>query len=541
MFDKDFFPTPENVIFEMLQGVEIENKTILEPSAGKGDIIDYCNENGAKEVLFCELNDDLQQITKHKARFLTADFLELDPAQISHIDLIIMNPPFSADEKHILHAFNIAPAGCKIIALANSQTLKNTYTSVRKELKNIVEAYGSAKSLGAAFINAERSTAAEIELIKIQKPGGDYSQEFEGFFMDDQPEAEGVGIMPFNVVRDLVNRYTAALKIFDKQLEEAEKMQSLTAGYFSVKIGLSFTNNDKPVKRLEFKKEMQKSGWNYIFKKLDMQKYTTAGLRDDINKFVETQHEIPFTMQNIYKMLEIVVGTTGQRMDKAILEAFDKVTKHYHENRYNVEGWKTNSHYLLNRRFIMPGMIETRFGGGMQSRYDGNAEKIEDLVKALCFMTGRDYGKEIALYNYTRYKFRLKDAEGNYIFAGEYNYPVVSDRLEEINREAAKYPGSVVDDQQLKFGEWFEWSFFKIRGYKKGTMHIEFKSVELWEKFNQHVAKLKGYPLYEKAYRKPEKEKSGPTRPEAKKRPENAQKTASDYQPVILGTFKLKK
>lgn len=35
MFNPDFFPTPYTVIQTMLEGTEIANKVILEPSAGK--------------------------------------------------------------------------------------------------------------------------------------------------------------------------------------------------------------------------------------------------------------------------------------------------------------------------------------------------------------------------------------------------------------------------------------------------------------------------------------------------------------------------
>lgn len=63
-------------------------------------------------------------------------------------------------------------------------------------------------------------------------------------------------------------------------------------------------------------------------------------------------------MRNIYRMLEIIVGTHAQRMDKALIEVFDKLTMHYHENRYNVEGWKTNSYYLVNKKFILEGVGE---------------------------------------------------------------------------------------------------------------------------------------------------------------------------------------
>lgn len=41
MFSSDFYPTPQDVILTMLEDVNIHDKIILEPSAGKGDIIDY--------------------------------------------------------------------------------------------------------------------------------------------------------------------------------------------------------------------------------------------------------------------------------------------------------------------------------------------------------------------------------------------------------------------------------------------------------------------------------------------------------------------
>ena len=37
--------------------------------------------------------------------------------------------------------------------------------------------------------------------------------------------------------------------------------------------------------------------------------------------------------------------------------------------------------------------------------------------------------------------------------------------------------------------------FFRIRGYKKGTMHFEFIDEDVWAKFNQAVANVKGWQL----------------------------------------------
>ena len=56
-----------------------------------------------------------------------------------------------------------------------------------------------------------------------------------------------------------------------------------------------------------------------------MEKYATLRLREQINRFVEQQTHVPFTMHNIYQVLNMVIQTTSQRMDKAIEEAFDTI------------------------------------------------------------------------------------------------------------------------------------------------------------------------------------------------------------------------
>lgn len=54
IFERDFYPTPEEVIEQMLVMSDINNKVILEPSAGSGNIVEYLQQNGAQEVIACE-------------------------------------------------------------------------------------------------------------------------------------------------------------------------------------------------------------------------------------------------------------------------------------------------------------------------------------------------------------------------------------------------------------------------------------------------------------------------------------------------------
>lgn len=491
MFNESFYPTPHNVIELMLTGEDLQGKTILEPSAGKGDILDYCKDNGASNLLACEINKTLQIIIKSKAELIAEDFLTVESSRISHVDLIIMNPPFANADKHILHAYEIAPAGSKIITLCNLQTLKNSYSETRRKLIQVIEENGSFTDIGDVFKDAERTTGTNIALIRLQKKGDSYKSEFEGFFMEEEEEHEtGEGMMQYSAIRDLVNRYVGAIKLFDKQIEDGIKMNALTNLFYKGRICFECTEDSKAKTRQEFKKDMQRDGWKYIFNIMNMEKYSTKGVKEDINKFIEQQTQIPFTMKNIYRMFDIVIGTAAQRMDKAILEVFDRVTEHHHDNRYNIKGWKTNSHYLVGKKFILPNMINpareysytSETYSNLKSSYDGI---IPDFEKALCFITGSDYEM---LSNYD------SNAE---------NRPRTQ---KTINQSISRNT----------YGEWYESHFFKYKGYKNGNMHFEFMSEEVWANFNQRIAKIKGYPLYEAktetAYQKRQTGKAEPTR-----------------------------
>ena len=534
MFNDDFYPTPPQVIESMIGGEALQGKKVLEPSAGSGQLAEALQQAGAV-VSVCENDKYLKKILQTNFAFIAEDFLAVTSDQVSHIDLIVMNPPFSRGSEHITHAYNIAPPGCKVIALCNSSSLSNTYSKSREQLAELVNMYGNAQELGECFTTAERTTNVKVVLIRLQKPG-ENNNEFEGFFMDDEPEEAGeIGLMSYNVIRDLVNRYVKSVQIFDEQLETAVRLSEMTANFYGGELGYQVTRDGKPMQRNEFKKGMQKSGWNWIFKKLDMAKYATRGLREDINKFVETQEQIPFTMKNIYRMLEVVHGTQGARMDKAILEVFDKVTDYHHDNRKGLEGWKTNSHYLLTQRFIMPRIVKMGWEGKIESNWSSsNFEMIDDLIKALCYVTGQDYTKKISLEGFIDYPYKLKK-DGEYIKEDSYGV-IKSRRVEEMEHRAKELGAEVVHDV-LQWGKWWEWDFFRIRCYKKGTVHFEFKDEKVWQQFNARVAKLKGYPLPEKKEQtKYQNKQTGRKAPKPMYRKGSSKPKA---KPVILSTIEI--
>mgnify|MGYP001561535915 CR=1 FL=1 len=238
MFNQDFYPTSQSVL--ELMHIDCENKIVLEPSAGKGNIVEFLKLNGAQKVIACEENEDLAEIIKTKCHFLKRDFLQVASDEVSHINMIVMNPPFSAGVKHVLHAWEVAPDGCEIISLINQNSLDNDYSQERKQLLRIIQDNGSFEGLGEVFTDGERKTNASIGLIRIFKPGISENN-FAGFFIDEEPESQGEGMMRYDAIRDVVMSYVGAIKCFDEHSIVNEKMNRLTAkfdvGQFGFTIG----------------------------------------------------------------------------------------------------------------------------------------------------------------------------------------------------------------------------------------------------------------------------------------------------------------
>ena len=480
----DFYPTPAAVVERMMMDDSPAGLVVLEPSAGSGNIAEALRRAGAREVLTCERDVNLQSVLRGKGfRLIASDFLTVTAEQISHVNMIMMNPPFSDGCRHILHAYDIAPAGCCIVSLVNSSNLESQYNTVYKRLQELVALRGYSESLGTPFAeDAERATRCRVSLVKLWKEGKG-AEEFNGYFdaidMSETGDGETAGLMQYNVIRDIVNRYIQAVKLFDGVMEATEQINR-AATFVDYTVETDDKGNQRAVKHeygalpitfkavtgrdiaceinhSTYKRELQKYYWRIIFRKLNMEKYATRELREQINRFIEQRQSVPFTVSNVYRVIETVVKTNGQRMVNALCEAFDTICSLSAENSTAGETWKTNSNYMVNRRFICDCITDydSRWSSLCERvgiSVGGKASKIDDVTKALCYMTGTEW-------------------------------------------ESIGWLSSHVSKLRPHWGEWFEWGFFRCRGYKKGTMHFEFIDENVWYRFNQEVAQRRGWKI----------------------------------------------
>jgi phospholipid N-methyltransferase len=131
--DLNYFPTPRWLAARMtrLAGVGMGDR-VLEPSAGRGAIVDVLFEHGAR----------VEAVEQHVpfARELAAadhcrvqhvgDFLALDGLACKPVDAVVMNPPFvrQADIYHVTHALNfVRPGGALVSVMSNGVMFRDNH------------------------------------------------------------------------------------------------------------------------------------------------------------------------------------------------------------------------------------------------------------------------------------------------------------------------------------------------------------------------------------------------------------------------------
>lgn len=113
-----FFPTPRPIIDQMLELAVIDAEhRVLEPSCGKGDILDAikdsCPEASLHAIEWNRTLSDVLSAQGHEVEF--GDFLE----HRATYDRILMNPPFEqgADMAHIQHAYSLLAPGGRLVSV----------------------------------------------------------------------------------------------------------------------------------------------------------------------------------------------------------------------------------------------------------------------------------------------------------------------------------------------------------------------------------------------------------------------------------------
>lgn len=474
MFGTQFYPSPPWLIERLTAHLYREYKgesylsqgKILDPSAGKGDILDYIKAkerhhwNPRGKLYAIEIDPALRAVLIDKGHaVIDSDFLEYKG--LEYFDHIIMNPPFLYGVQHLLHAFEISH-GALIKCVLNAESINNPYSKERRRLLHLIESnQGTVEHVGQVFADAERSTPVEAVIVTLQ----DKTPQVEDFLKGFDPERMGGDdfeleeivsreLASANVFDNYESRYLAAIEAFKEMLVVRQKTAYYLKGLVDRDgmnvIGDALKAGESSEKSYKlFLEDVTKRSWDSIFANTKLASITTENVRKQVEKQQAAQGNMAFTAKNMTDLFLDLATNKEQIMIDCVLNVFDGLTKYYHENREMVEGWKSNSAYLVGKKFIIPNLRGYNSGISFQ-----RSEQIRDIERALCFLSGK--------------------------------------RFEEIS--------SIVDLYYHKnsFGEKIESEFFETRFFKKGTMHFWWLDESLRQRFNGVVAQHRWGELPEK-------------------------------------------
>lgn len=493
-----FYPTPKNLIEKMLSGLDFTMiKTILEPSAGKGDIVDelrkkeqvYSNTYNkfSFDIDCIEIDQNLQYILKGKNyRVVHNDFLTYNT--MKEYDLIIMNPIFFNGCKHLLKAIEMQSRnGGAVICLLNAETLKNPCTNDRLDLqRKLTEYKAKIEFIQDAFLDAERKTAVEIALVKVQLP--EVKREsfiFEGLRKaQEQREIEAeenTQLIDSDFFRAIVNQYQLEVEAGIKLIKEYYAMQPFILSQFGKDentgetiqkggciISMKVSKNGLSVN--EYIKAVRRKYWTALFENKKFIGKLTDNLQREFYNKVEDLSNYDFSLYNIYQLKIDMQKKVVKGIEDTIIELFDELSHKYSywdetsKNIHYYNGWKTNQSWIINKKVIIPlnGYHDLAYSwGGFRPTRHEVIGKLQDIEKCFNYLDG---GLTEAI-----------DLAESLKFAEEYGE---------------------TKNIQLKY--------FTVTFYKKGTCHIVFNNDDLLKKFNIFGSQHKGWlpPSYgKKAYK----------------------------------------
>ena len=526
----EFYPTPDSLIEKMCRKINWNFvQAVLEPSAGKGDIVKYINrrnENKQLDIDCIELDNNLRQVILYTFSEENFDKLfaqkkeiidrypefdqwskdykyynrslgkyvpvpDVDRMKLRAIDnerkavkgenihlihdnfltftaykqynLIIMNPPFSNGDKHLLKALEIQKYGGQIVCLLNAETIRNPYTETRKELVSLLNKYNAdIEYITDSFTDAERSTDVEIALIYVNIPIAvndsddsifDKLSQSEKYHEPTPEEVTALDVTDY--MKSIVNRYKVEIKSGIELINAYERMKPYLLNSFDDQYSypimklMDSAGKDK-ITVNKYVEGVRYKYWKALFSNPKFTGKLTSKLQEQYRTKVETFANYDFSEFNIKNLLAEMNSKVKSGIESEIEKMFDKLTEEYacsegSSKKYMYNAWKTNIGYKIDKKVILPfyGLYDSIFGHIDFRKVD---EKLGDVERILNYFDG-NMTEDVDIY-------------------------------ETVKRYVEK---GITKNIPLKF--------FSVTLYKKGSVHITFNCPDLIQKYNIYIGK----------------------------------------------------
>lgn len=462
----EFYPTPTSLLEKALAGVKWSKiHTILEPSAGKGDIIKYIKGcpyvslyKHDLDIDCIEIDPELRATLKgFNYRVVHDDFLTYH--SFKKYDLIIMNPPFSHGSAHLCKALEMQENGGGIICILNAETLKNPFSNERKALlKKLEDLQADIQYYQGEFVTSEHPTGVEVAVVKVLIPEkAEESKIFDELkkkaYMENDYSSV-TDLAPNDYVKAVVAQYELEAECGVRLIHEYKAMRSLLLSDTEI---LELSIKNESLSTNEYVSQVRKKYWEALFTNPKITGNMTSNLRQEYLSKVEELKDYDFSYYNIKCIQMEMCRRLVHGIEDCIISLFDELSFQYSfsdelaSNIHYYNGWKTNKSWYINKKVIIPGInaYSNIYGSYNPTDYY-LMQKLKDIEKALNYLDG---GLTECL------------------------------DMEEILSQAKK--DGLTKKIPLKY--------FTVTFFKKKTCHIEFTNEKLLKKLNIFGSQQKGW------------------------------------------------
>ena len=497
--NEDYYPTPAELADKMVAMADLKRvHFVLEPSAGKGDLVtaienkmryagysEYTDKHGSQVEIDCiEQDSNLQNLLKGAGkRLVYDDFLNFET--FKRYDLILMNPPFSAGDRHLLKALKMIENGGQVVCLLNAETLKNPYSNIRKELmEKLVQLDAEIEYLDGMFTDAERSTAVEVALVYVDIP----AREPVSLILDSLEKAPEQDLTEFTAHKEITFYELLKRMVYQFNLEAKAGIKLINEycrlkPYLMSRLDMEKDKYAGPIFEIRFNdkdwdcgraanmvnaylKKLRYKYWYALGDNPDFRAQLTSNLAEIYYGKLLELSDYDFNLHNIEQVNKELQSKMTAAVEDTILALFDELSEKYswypecQKNIHYYNGWRTNIAHMINRKVILP--VQTMHSWKNEidvSRYE-TVRKLNDIEKVM------DYLNDGRVAPYTNIDTVLWSAQHNGMTRN------------------------------------IESKYFMLTFYKKGTVHITFKDAELLKKFNIFGSQKKAWlpPCYGKKH-----------------------------------------
>ena len=458
-----FYPTPSKLAGEMLSCVDWNGVfSILEPSAGKGDLADavsrfVTSHRNSRRISFnendtyidcIERDSDLAALLRGKGLHVVHDdFLTF--RSFKQYDLCIMNPPFDNGDEHLLKALSIMERGGQIVCLLNAETIRNPYTNRRKVLvQNLHEHNARIEFIENAFRHAQRPTDVEIALVYVNIPKkevpSDILSSLRRAHEKSAPSSEeATDLASADWLQNMIDGYNFEAALGEKLINEFAALRPyMDPGkdhgepLLSLKVGDRNTGNNATLLN-SYLFGLRAKYWSNLLRRPELTDKMTSAMQQDYYGKVNSLSEYDFSRYNIETVMREIAHQLSRGVEDSILGLFDTFSaKHswYPECANNIHyynGWATNKAHKVGMKVIIPSNgCHATYGGGLDTWRVNSL--ISDLERAM-----------------------------NYLDRGETSFHTPVDHAVRTANENCTNKA--------------DFTYFTCTFYKKGTCHIKFK------------------------------------------------------------------